>query len=460
MNRLRILAVAYACDPSRGSESGVGWGWVNAIAADHDVTVITADYNATNINRYLKDRDSSVRNSLRFLYVRNRPWHYRPQGIWLKIENSIAKPLMNLAYQDWLQYAYEEANRELAQSRYDLVHLITYVGWRFPGAFYRLGIPFVWGPIGGMANTPWRLLPILGPKGAFYYAARNLINSLQLRTLPGPGHALRAANQGVIAATSENQRELWNHFGVVSQVICEVGPPDLVVTRPKARNENEPFRICWSGQHLPGKALHLLLRAAARLPKDINCSIEILGDGPGNPVWRSLASRLGVDHRCHWHGWLPRDQSLAVMKDSHVFVITSLKDLTSTVAVEAISLGLPIVSLDHCGFADLVTEECGIKIRPGSAGQIVSDFASALQTLYIDEALRERLAQGAVKRSQAYSWQQKMKTLGDIYSMAIVPNGPVKVEESQTSNRFAGTNETRELDPVEVPFAQGAPHKG
>lgn len=419
MSRLRILAVAYACNPTKGSEFGVGWGWVNAIATGHDVTVITADYNADDINRYLEIHGSRTEDNPRFLYVKGRPWHYRPRGIWLKIEDSLAKPLMNLAYQDWLRCAFEEAQRETAQNRYDLVHIITYVGWRFPGKFYRLGIPFVWGPIGGMKNTPWRLLPILGLSGALYYGARNLMNSLQLKTLPGPRRALQAADNGVIAATSEIQEELWNRFRAKSRVICEVGPPDFSVANPKQREEKEPLKICWSGTHTSGKALHLLLRAAALFAKDLDYSIEILGDGPCNRAWRSMASRLKIDDRCHWHGWLPRDQSLAVMRDSHVFAITSLKDLTSTVAVEAISLGLPIVCLDHCGLADLVTEECGIKIYPGSADQIISGLAGALVKLYRDEALRRALARGAVQRCRAYSWSNKMATLDSVYEEVI-----------------------------------------
>ncbi len=431
MARLKILAIAYACDPSRGSEFGVGWGWVNAIAAGHDVTVITADYNAVSIDRQLRDHSGLGCESLRFLYVKNRPWHYRPQGTWLKIEDSLAKPVMNLAYQDWLRYAFREAQRELAQNRYDLVHLITYVGWRFPGSFYRLGIPFVWGPIGGMKNTPWRLLPMLGFRGALYYGARNLINSLQLRTLRGPRRALRTAKEGVIAATSEIQRELWSRFRVKSRVICEVGPPDFGVADPHLREQGPPFRICWSGMHLPGKALHLLLQAAARMPKDLNYNIEILGDGPCNRAWRSMASRLGIDDRCNWYGWLPRDQSLAVMGRSHVFAITSLKDLTSTVAVEAISLGLPMVSLDHCGFADLVTDECGIRVHPGTTGQIASDLSDALCTLYRDEAMRQRLAQGALRRSRDYSWSNKMSVLHSVYADVLDHEGKEYLNRQQ-----------------------------
>jgi glycosyltransferase involved in cell wall biosynthesis len=421
MNRLKILVVAYACDPTKGSESGVGWGWVNAIAANHDVTVLTADFNAGNIGQYLRNSQNPTHKIPRFIYVRNRPWHYRPTGMWLAIENSIAKPLMNIAYQDWLRCVMADAQKEIEQNHYDVVHLITYVGWRFPGNFYRLGLPFVWGPIGGMKNTPWRLLPILGLKGAIYYGARNLVNSMQLRVLLGPRRAMVTAGDGVIAATSEIQVELRSRFGVKSNVICEVGPPQLCTDNPKQRDKDEPLRICWSGQHLPGKALPLLLRAVARLPKDFKYTLEILGDGPCRQSWRSLACKLKIDAHCHWHGWLPRDQSLAVMKGSHVFTITSLKDLTSTVAVEALSLGLPIVSLDHCGFADLVTEECGIKVRPESAERIITGLTDALSTLYHNEPLRLRLAEGAICRSRAYSWEAKMATLDEIYRMTVMP---------------------------------------
>ena len=411
--RLKILACAYACNPNRGSEFGVGWGWVNAIAEGHDLTVITADFNSRDIERYLSNR--KVPNS-HFIYVKNRPWHYRPEGVWLRIEGSLAKPLMNLAYQDWLQCAYLEAKREIARNHYDVVHLITYVGWRFPGKFYKLGIPFVWGPIGGLKNTPWHLLPALGLKGAFYYGARNLINSWQIYTLRGPRRALRAAKGGVIAATSEIQDELWNCFGAKSHVICEVGPPQVADVFPKRRGEAEPLRICWSGTHLPGKALHLLLRAAADLPEGIDYSLEILGDGPSNREWRSMAMRLKIDDRCHWHGWLSREHSLAVMRDSHVFAITSLKDLTSNVSVEAVSLGLPIVCLDHCGFSDLVTDECGIKIHPGTTYQIISGLAAAINALYRDEVFRQRLVQGALNRSRDYSWSSKMAALDRVYA--------------------------------------------
>ena len=39
--RRKVLLSAYACGPGRGSEPGLGWNALVAIARDHDVWVLT-----------------------------------------------------------------------------------------------------------------------------------------------------------------------------------------------------------------------------------------------------------------------------------------------------------------------------------------------------------------------------------------------------------------------------------
>jgi hypothetical protein len=38
---MRVLLVAYALSPSRGSEAAVGWEWASGLAMVHDVTVLS-----------------------------------------------------------------------------------------------------------------------------------------------------------------------------------------------------------------------------------------------------------------------------------------------------------------------------------------------------------------------------------------------------------------------------------
>jgi len=416
--RLKVLAIAYACNPNRGSEEGVGWGWVRAIASRHEVDVITAEFHRDDIERARTAGDESLRR-VRFHYVPERSWHYRPNRIWTFIENTPLKPMMNLAYSGWQVDAYRLACRLRADIPFDLVHLITYVGFRFPGRFWRMDIPLVWGPIGGLENTSWRFLPLMGPAGAFYYGGRNVYNSLQILFLPGPRRSFAKASGSIIAATEGIRREIRRRYGRQSEIICEIGPPSEIAEIPIAREPREPLRLVWSGQHQPGKALPLLLRALARLDRSVDWRLTVLGVGRRTVSWKWLARRLGIGERCSWPGWIPRDKAVGEMMRSHVMVITSLKDLTSTVLLEALAAGLPVVCPDSCGFSNVITADCGIKLPVESPGRFIAGLADALRRLAADENERRRLAAGALRRIRDFSWEGKAAAIDGIYRKAV-----------------------------------------
>jgi glycosyltransferase involved in cell wall biosynthesis len=417
MTKPKVLAVAYACNPCRGSEEGVGWGWVEAIARHHEVWVLTAGYHRADIERTVNAEPERFQN-VHFEYVPHKPWHYTPAGKWLKIEGSICKPLMHAAYKSWLRGANRLGRRLHREHGFDVVHQVTYVGFRFPGQLWKLGVPFVWGPVGGLVNVPWRLLPLLGLYGMAEFAGRNIVNTAHKILLPGPKKAFRRA-AAVIAASSGIRDEIKRWYGRDSEVICEIGPPQERAAAYSTRKEGEPFNLAWSGQHLPGKALPLLLGALSQIDKEINWQIDILGEGPCTANWRGKAGRLGIGQRCRWHGWLPRNDALETVRNAHVFVITSMKDLTSTVLMEALALGLPVICPDHCGFADVVTDHCGIKVAVRGRRQLETDLAQAIIRLAGDEDLRQRLARGALARVKDYSWERKALQLDQIYRKAL-----------------------------------------
>ncbi|WP_456415463.1 glycosyltransferase family 4 protein [Thiolapillus sp.] len=414
---MKVLVNAYACNPRHGSEEGVGWNWVRLIAQFADPWVLVASHHQPEIEDYLQKHAEELRN-VRFLYVPHKPWHYQPTPGWRRIEDSVFKPMMNIAYALWLRDAFKLARRLHQTEGFDLTHQLTYVGFRFPGRLWKMNLPFVWGPVGGLENTPWRFLGVLGYRGAVYYAGRNLINSFQRITLRSSRKAFRRA-QAVIAATGGIQQEIKRWYGVHSHVICEVGPPDCIAERILCRKPGEPLRLVWSGEHLPGKALPLLLKALAKLPGDLPWRLDILGAGPLSSNWRRLADELGIAGRCNWHGRLARDRALAVMGAGHLFVITSLKDLTSTVLLEALSLGLPVVCPDHCGFSDVVDSSCGRKLPLKSPHGLVRAYSEAIEKLAGDEQQRQMLANGALRRAGVFSWEQKQTELEALYKKAL-----------------------------------------
>lgn len=410
-----MLIAAYACNPFHGSEPGVGWEWISAISRQNRAVVITAEFNRMDIERKYCGGDNP-----RFVYVPDRPWHYSPTSGWKRIEGSLLKPIMNVAYVSWQKSALRVARELMRSEAYDLIHQVTYVGYRFPGRLWTLGVPFVWGPIGGMENTAWPLLPAMGPRGAVEYAARNVVNSAQKRWLGSARRAARAAGPGLIAATSGVAREMKRHWGVDATVLCEVTPPGDFLTMPPRRCGDQPFRIAWAGRHLPGKALHLLLRALARLPSSLRWELDVYGAGPMRAAWQRKAQELGIGRSCHWLGKVPRDKVIEGLSETHLFALSSLKDLTSTVLLEALSLGLPVLCPDHCGFADVVTEQCGVKVPVKDVETLVAGFAKAIEGLAGDEQRRYRMGQAALERAKEYTWETKRTKLNEVYERVLM----------------------------------------
>ena len=98
--------------------------------------------------------------------------------------------------------------RLLEKINFDLIHQLNMVGFREPGYLWKLNIPFVWGPIGGMIQFPWKFLPCVGIGGSIYHICRNLINWHHMHFLTRPKKAARHSGEGLIAATSEIQNKI------------------------------------------------------------------------------------------------------------------------------------------------------------------------------------------------------------------------------------------------------------
>ena len=131
------------------------------------------------------------------------------------------------------------------------------------------------------------------------------------------------------------------------------------------------------------------------------------------------ARRLGVN-KIIWYGQVERGRALEIMKGCHIFCITSLSDLTSTVLLEALSCGLPVIALDHCGFSNVITDECGRKVPIICEKQVIRDLCHAIEELADDENLRLRLAEGALNKANDYNWENKANTITEIYESVSV----------------------------------------
>jgi glycosyltransferase involved in cell wall biosynthesis len=117
---------------------------------------------------------------------------------------------------------------------------------------------------------------------------------------------------------------------------------------------------------------------------------------------------------------MPREDLLAKMRSCDIFLFTSLRDGGGLVVVEAMASGKPVVCLDLAGPAFHVTEECGIKIPARSPKEAIELTAQALERLYRDHELSEKMGEaGRARAEQVYTWDRLGERVLGLYEEVL-----------------------------------------
>jgi len=408
---LNVLVSSFNFNPVRGSECSVGWDYVRAISSRHKVWVITRSRSI--------ERDETEQYLLQHPDVMpNLTVHFVPESF-SNFGSSLGRVTSYLVYMHWHWQAYKVGRRLDAQIDFDVIHQLTGTGFREPGYLWKLGKPFVWGPICGLQFFPLNLLNAVPFRSRPLFVLKNLSTVWAMYISRRPRRAAAAARV-ILAGSShvaDKVRTLWGRDATVS---CEVSAPVLEPWQMARRGTGEPLRIIWSGRCDPGKALNIVLHALERLKlSSVEWRLTAVGDGPLQGKWKALASRLGISERCSFLGRVSREEVFSVMSTGHCFVQPSLYDATSTVLAEALAHGLPVICLDHFGFKDAVDAECGIKIPPSTFDQVVREFAKAIEDLWLDEDRRIEMSIAAQKAASRLTWKRKEEVINDVYSRVL-----------------------------------------
>jgi glycosyltransferase involved in cell wall biosynthesis len=407
--RPRVLQLSYACSPVRGSEAGTGWQRAVQSAKHFDTWVICEEHEfAGEIQKYLSENGEIP--GLKFVYV---PINQREWAL-----GNFHDLLWYAVLRRWHRQVYRVAKRLHEQIGFDLVHLVTFCGYREPSDLWRLDVPFVWGPIGGTQNYPWRFLPFAGLRGAVQEASRSAMNNLQLRFSPRVRGACRRAAV-VLAANKAIERDLIRAHGIAPQVMFESGLARVSGTPRKRDPQSGPFRILCSGLLSHRKAVHLLIHALAKLPENVPYELRILGAGKLKKRWQRLARKLGVERYTTWLGHLPHREAMMQYEWADLFAFTSLRDTSGNVVLEALAAGVPVLCLDHQGVAEIVTDQCGIKIPVTTPREVVARLADAIVELAHDTDKWERFSRGGIERAREYLWSLQGDRMAEVYRRVL-----------------------------------------
>jgi glycosyltransferase involved in cell wall biosynthesis len=387
--RLQILLSAYACEPGRGSEPGVGWNAALEIAKHHDVLVITRANNRSVIEAWL---ECNPVPGLRFAYYDLPKWAMW----WKRGGRGVA-----LYYYLWQIGIYLVARRLLPTTRVDVIHHATFVKYWVPSFLSLLPRPFVWGPVGGADSTPRVFWADLSGPGRFYELARWIAQWIAEATASRL-KTLGAADVRLLGAIGLSRHTLES----ISTGI------------QTSSDRHGSLRLISIGRLQDFKGFQFALRALARAA---NSDVEywIVGDGPARHRLEDETSDLGIAERVQFLGHLTREEVLTKLGRSDVLVHPSLHESGGLVCIEAMAASVPVVCLDLGGPATVVTAETGIKIGADSPLQVVQDLTDAISQLDRDRALLSRMATASRARVEAeYRWEKKGEKLALLHREA------------------------------------------
>lgn len=322
----------------------------------------------------------------------------------------------------WQKEILPLASKIVKEEKIDLVHHVTFNEFRTPGKLYNLACPFVWGPIGGgQFYNPIFKNAYFSKKDIIKEIVRNHINRLYLLFSKDIHMAVKKASTVLIADQStekimptsrEYVRLLETAYNLNRNGIKDYGNLD-------ESKLNRPLRLLWVGGIWPRKGLKLIIDAL----KDSDFSeytLHIIGDGQDKKACEKLVKNYGLQDKIYFLGSLPYDKVNEQYDKADVFIFTSLRDTSGNVVLEAMSHGLPVITINHHGAGEIVTDETGIRINPTSYDGLKKSFVEGIKTYANTPSLLYKHGIAARKRIESvYSWEQNVKVMKEVYEKAI-----------------------------------------
>ncbi|MFZ0832475.1 MAG: glycosyltransferase family 4 protein [Mycobacterium sp.] len=222
------------------------------------------------------------------------------------------------------------------------------------------------------------------------------------------GAVLRSAAR-VIAVSADQPEFLVRTHGVradrIELIPNGVGTQFFLGAREHP-SPGRPFRLLFVGRLAPQKNVSLLLRALAAMTEPVE--VRIVGDGEERRALERMISELCLGNTRIVGAKVGQDL-VDEYRWADAFVLTSVKESTGLVLLEAFAAGLPVVATNVVGVRDTVADD-GLLVDPDPAA-----LADALDRLAGDRNLWQDLATRSATRAGQDSWESSFERIERIY---------------------------------------------
>ena len=159
----------------------------------------------------------------------------------------------------------------------------------------------------------------------------------------------------------------------------------------------------------PHKRVDLILRAHASLARESTPAPHLVLVGTRTAdVFHGEGDRLdaiiresGTESLVHWTGFVPDEKLVPILSGAVASLLPSEIEGFGLPAVEAAACGTPVIATTESPLPELL-EGGGIFVRPGDLDQLTA----AMRRMLTDPESRRAMAQCALQRARALSWER------------------------------------------------------
>jgi glycosyltransferase involved in cell wall biosynthesis len=169
------------------------------------------------------------------------------------------------------------------------------------------------------------------------------------------------------------------------------------------------------GRLTPQKDYPTLLRALARVRRELPATLWIVGQGEQRGELEALADRLEVASAVRFMGF--QANPYPFMRAADLFVLSSRWEGFGNVIVEAMAVGTPVVATDcNHGPREIIRHgESGLLAPPGDDAAL----ATAMLRVLRDPALAARLAAGGAERARSFAAPAIAERYGELFQEVL-----------------------------------------
>ncbi len=204
----------------------------------------------------------------------------------------------------------------------------------------------------------------------------------------------------IVTLSESSKAELVHDLGFRPDRVTVVPPGIDGSFSPGGERSARPLMVA-VGRLVPVKDFARLIRLAVRVREDVpDLQLVIVGEGYERDQLEAQITDAGADDWVRLAGRVSDEELISLYRQAWIVASVSSREGWGMTLTEAAACGTPAVATRIAGHTDAVTDGQGGILADGD-----DELVDAMRRVLTDEALRARLATGALTRAAALTWE-------------------------------------------------------